>query len=168
MRPGMATEAVRVQCRIICPSQAKVKSFQTNHVHQGTREPSADEDGSTHAAQPPPRPVLRFTPEHLERFWNHIFDPEAGVAELRILNARYGYNGLVTPNLVSHSATLAGWYDSLDDLKIDLRAARWRVSLHDAQPRKRDLRARSYNRLSRNISRAGMGPTISIFQHTGD
>lgn len=65
-------------------------------------------------------PLPKFDQKTARRFLSALMDPAAGVTELRVFRAQFGgKSGFIVPN-ERYSSTLAGWYDNVDDLIVDL------------------------------------------------
>lgn len=103
-------------------------------------------------------PIRRpdFDEAQLRDFLSINMDPAAGAVELRVLHATFNRNGFVEPALI-YAKTLAGWYDDPSALVVDAARLKGISGYVTVNPVRRDLLARSYNRLA--VIRKGAGGT---------
>jgi hypothetical protein len=94
-----------------------------------------------------PPPLPRFDADTARRFLQVVMDPEAGVTELRVFKARFD-KGFIGP-AEQYAATLAGWYDSVDELIADLGKLRGVSGYITINPVNPDLFARSANKIAK-------------------
>ena len=109
------------------------------------RELAARRNGE--AAIPPIRPEVS------RRFLEYLAHPRTGCVELRVLRAAWDREGRLHRadriNPTYHGSTLAGWFDDADRLVREAGRLASVSGYVTINPVRRDLLARSYNRLDR-------------------
>lgn len=91
---------------------------------------------------------IPFHDAQCRAFLRTIVDPVVGCSELRIFHATYVPGGYIEA-AQQYSKTLAGWYDRVNDLVVDLKNLRGISGYITVNPVRRDLLARSDHKLTK-------------------
>lgn len=92
---------------------------------------------------------MRFNPTDTRRFLSHVMPPGSGtVLEMAVYKAQFG-RGNYIERAARYSSTFSGWYDSIDSLIVDAGRLSGVSGFITPNPVRRDLLARSANKLSK-------------------
>lgn len=98
--------------------------------------------------QSPPPSIPKFDATTARKFLSYILDTEVGCTEVRVLEATHDRSGYIVP-AEQYSKTLAGWYNNIHDMLVDLGKLRGISAYVTINPVSHELTSRRRNRLGK-------------------